>query len=235
MVQKENFTESESKVGTLISALFCLILVIIFYLADNLIDEHSFTSDILYKGVIWIFLYTAIYLVLGLFVRFRYMKIVHEIVGIPLLLFVAITTISQAFIVPFVVTVITSSLIGFVYYILTISFNWPFEIAAGIYFTATFSAIILTSYGEHLVKYWHKLKDLDKPDLVRDLSIKIVEQNKIRMSIFMLYFISLFVLNLSSLSGVHIIEPDTSIALLQSFATFIAYDRLRLLFNKTKP
>lgn len=234
MEPKENISEPESKKRALTGALTSVIIALVFYISDNLIDDHSYGSDIIYKFVIGIFIYTAIYLVLGLFVKFRFMKKVHELVSLPLLLFLAITTISQAFIVPFVVTVFTSTLIGFVYIILTVSFNWPLQIAAAIYFTATFSAIILTTFGEKLVKYWLSLKELDEADLVKDISIKLSEQDKVRKLIFLLYFLSLVVLNLTSLSRVHLIEPEISIALLQSFATYIAFDRLRLHFSKNK-
>ncbi|HLO56797.1 MAG TPA: hypothetical protein VK169_21050 [Saprospiraceae bacterium] len=91
----------------------------------------------------------------------------------------------------------------------------------------TVTSIIMTTFGDKIVRKWHDFHDKEDKEIHYELSLKILDQKKSRYLIFVVYFILLLIFNIASLNDKPMFDDDRiTTAILQSFATFIAYDRL---------
>jgi uncharacterized membrane protein (DUF485 family) len=99
----------------------------------------------------------------------------------------------------------------------------------------TLTSIIMTTFGDNIVRKWHDIQNKDDKEKYYELSLKILDQKKSRYLIFFIYFVLLISFNISSLNDRPILgDADLTTAILQSFATFIAYDRLLTNWNSVK-
>lgn len=104
--------------------------------------------------------------------------------------------------------------------------------ATTLYLSLTFSSIIMTSFGDTLVNFWHYIQSPDERSKLSNLSTRILDQRKIRYVLFFCYFIVLLFLNYCVLNQIEIfLTPKMDTAILQAFATYVAYDRLASNWN----
>jgi len=96
-----------------------------------------------------------------------------------------------------------------------------------LYIGITATAITLTTFGNPLIKLWHRLQERPENS---ELSLKIMNQSKIRYLIFLVYFFLLIATTTYSLNSGHQLSSGTvgfDKVVFQSFATYIAFDRLQ--------
>lgn len=181
-----------------------------------------------YKIFIWFFPYIALLILLSLFTKYKMVRLLHSILWIPGLILIAtgpyIQTIGSLI---FTYVMILGGTTILVFILPKEAFNYHIEFAAGIYLVLTISSIASTTFSERLIKSWHKVQNKDYKELGESLSLKLFGQNKIRFIIFIFYFLLLIVFTFSRLNKMPILKQDNiDIAILQSFATYVAFDRL---------
>ncbi|MES2373431.1 MAG: hypothetical protein V4557_12675 [Bacteroidota bacterium] len=96
------------------------------------------------------------------------------------------------------------------------------------YLLITISAINITLLNDIIIKWVHARRK-DKPETAfsQELSMRIASRKVGRLLIFVCYFVLIIVFTFAKLNQRHLdLQPDIDYAILQSFATFIALDRI---------
>lgn len=218
--KKKNINRQDIVIKVGLTLLFLLSWLLLLWL-DNGKKES-------YKIFIWFFPYITFLTLLSLFTKYKIVRHIHSVLWIPGLILVAvgpyIQTIGSLIFTYIMILGVTTIL---VFILPKESFNYHIEFAAVIYLVLTISSIAATTFSERLIKSWHNAQNKDYKELSENLSLKLFGQNKIRFIIFIFYFILLILFTFTTLNKIPLFKQDNiDIAVLQSFATYIAFDRL---------
>jgi hypothetical protein len=96
------------------------------------------------------------------------------------------------------------------------------------YLLITISAINITLLNDSIIRWVHSLRK-DRPDTAfsREMSMRIASRKVGRLLIFVCYFVLIIFFTFAKLNRQTLdLQPDIDYAILQSFATFIALDRI---------
>ena len=181
-----------------------------------------------YKIFILFFPYIASLQLLSLFKKYKIARLLHSVLWIPGLILVStgpyVQTIGS---LVFTYIMILGGTVTLVFILPKETFNYHIEFAAGIYLVLTISSIAATMFSERLIKSWHKAQNKEYKELSESLSLNFFGRSKIRFVIFFFYFILLIMFTFSTLSKMPILKQcNIDVAILQSFATYVAFDRL---------
>ena len=203
--------------------ILCLgfLLITLFFLKDN---ENNLKFIIYYMFIF------------GIAVSFpsknRHVLIILQIICLPGHLLILLGPFIKSFIMVFITffTVFCLSFFTFSYQHLITNYTPPQSII--MYLTLIFSSIILVEFYDEIlklfVKFFHKDSDSDKEGFIRDLSQSILNKNKIRFLIYLIYFIFLIPFSFLRLNNVSSTDNDLALyALFYSFSTFLAYEKVR--------
>ena len=187
----------------------------------------------------YLFGYLLFLCVLSLFNRNRIVKRIHTIVGTPLWVFAAFIPVFSSFssilmALSIILTISLSLAIG-----LPVKMGYPLSLSAHVYLTSTFFAIISTTMADRIIKFYHYLQAKDYRNFSETLALKSLNQQKIKYLLFLLYFFALILFNVNTFIDNPLkADPKVATAILQSFATYLAFDRIivnfHLLKNKTE-
>jgi len=115
--------------------------------------------------------------------------------------------------------------------VICFALDWNLNLTpeVSVYIVLTSISIIITTFGNRIFKNWNKTKS--KPSTNQGFGQRVV-----RFTTFLIYFILLIAFNFTSLNNGFIMNERIKDAILQSFATYIAYDRIYankdIIFNK---
>jgi hypothetical protein len=105
--------------------------------------------------------------------------------------------------------------------------HYQLQFSAGVYLILTLTSIAATTWSEWLIKNWHRGQNRSYQDIVKKYSLQLFGHSKVRYLIFVVYFSLIILFTFSSLNKMPLInQPGVDIAILQSFATYVAFDRL---------
>ena len=110
-------------------------------------------------------------------------------------------------------------------------FNYDMLISTKIYLIFTLSTITIVLYNERIIARVNKVQEYDKPN---DREVKQLEftklfinKNNAKFGIYVFYFFILVVTSIITLNKIEVFEnKDLMSATLQSFATYIAFERI---------
>jgi len=204
-------------------------LVIIAILLGLAVFSYFFgDKGIFFYVVICMSLNMALVYFLSLFDRYKIIRVIRDIVSLPigaLFLFVDFGQVIFARLMSFMVVLAILGVIIMKVIPATISYTFSYQ--AQLYLIITTAVIITYQFSDYFVGWYHKIMSPDKMDKLIQLSNKYSDQSKIRVFIFVLYFILLIFITVTSLNGTNLFSAEKlDIAILQSFATYVAYDRI---------
>ncbi len=103
-------------------------------------------------------------------------------------------------------------------------FTTKLGVPASTYILLSASSIILTTWGGRISRY---IRHLFIDGQQKTQEVKIVDQRKIRFLLIFIYFIAIIIFTLASLLSYPIFDIEKmDYSIIQSFATYISYDRL---------
>jgi hypothetical protein len=113
-------------------------------------------------------------------------------------------------------------------YIPEIILNTDMNYSTKVYISITLFSIVFTTFGKTLLRFGGEMNfKSDNKKEHTELMLGIINDNNIRFGLYLVYFLILAVFSYSDLMNVKLFkEENISKAVLFSFATFIAYDRL---------
>ena len=207
-------------------------LSVFLILAAYLIKD---VSEFKLWGVNWfayLSLYSGILIFSYTFPKNTFFNFVHLIIAIPYLflqLFTPFINLFLALIVGFVLPIGTIFL--FIEYVPEILLNIDLYFATKLYLSLTLSSIVVVTFGEKLMKYLISVQEngrvINRKEKRIEFTLSLVNNGIVKYLIFLLYFFLLLVFSISKFNGITIFEGENiNSAILQSFVTFIAFDRL---------
>jgi hypothetical protein len=175
----------------------------------------------------WLFIYAAIIVFLSFFSKYKAGYVIYAIVSIPATIMMKTAPVVHVLASFAFVYIIVFGMIFILVYSSQNVFNYQMNFTAGIYLILTLTAIVTTSFADRLIKWWNYAQDKKYKNRVINLSIKLFGQKKVRLFIFLIYFFLLIIFTFSSLNNIILVKIDKiDIAILQSFATYVAFDRI---------
>lgn len=201
--------------------------VLLFSIFRYIWPNHE--ANWLFTALKWAFLYLSFYLFLSIFDKYKFIKNVQLIIWIPVALFQTLSPIVASFGAIFIAYILAAGASTIVLISLPIFlFHCSFEYATMVYIVLTATSIIMTTYGDKIVQKWHAVQSEKDKDYYHQLSLRLLDQKKSRYLMFGIYFILLIAFNIASFNGTPLFGDDKiTTAILQSFATYIAFDRLQ--------
>lgn len=215
---------TKDKLSLLVFILLAAFLLSIFqYIAPN-------NVNIGFVAVVkWVFLYFGLQIFLSLFDRYKFVRNIQLIVLIPGALLEALSPIVASFGAIFIAYIFAAGASTIVLISTrTFLFHCSYQYATMVYIVLTATSIIMTTFGDKIVQKWHAVQSEKDKDYYHQLSLRLLDQKKSRYLMFGIYFILLIVFNIASFNGTPLFGDDKiTTAILQSFATYIAFDRLQ--------
>lgn len=103
--------------------------------------------------------------------------------------------------------------------------------AAKVYLTLTTASIFITFWSEKLMIWCRRTMNGDNPeellDLYKDLGHHLINRQRTRYLIFLAFFCYILVYSTASLNNIELFTVEnTNVAVMQTFGTYIAFDRL---------
>ncbi|KQB99199.1 hypothetical protein [Pedobacter sp. Hv1] len=190
-----------------------------------LFRETEFKNlDIFFR---WVFAMATIILLLAYLKTLKISPLVRNIINIPLTVFtlsVPLWSAASSLVTATAIVVMGSALLP-LFFVSVIKID--LSLAAQVYLSITTFSIIATNYFDHIVKFYHYTQHKDYRKFSQDAALFALDRRKIKFVIFLLYFLGLIVSNLSMFTSIKLIDnPQISTAILQSFATYLAFDRM---------
>ncbi|MDT0643315.1 hypothetical protein RM553_10785, partial [Zunongwangia sp. F363] len=180
-------------------------------------------------------LYLGIFIVTLQLPDWRFLNPIKVILLLPGYIIISLKPILKSFGLIFLGFIAPSSLILFflIFQGPEIIFGYDLTASLKIYIYLTFQFIFVMIYGERLIFLWNKKLSLDKPIEVRkaqfDLVLSIMNRERFRFLIYLSYFVFLIITASTTLNNTPLLEGyGLNTAVLQSFVTFLAFDRLLL-------
>lgn len=177
---------------------------------------------------------TFVYFVV-LLKKFKWNAKIHRILDFPLTVIANfIPLLGAAFSISFalILTVLVAG--GSLLFFISI---WEIDLSASaqVYLGITSFAIIATSCFDYFVKFHQYLNNKDYRQFSQDVALFAMNRKKIKYVIFTIYFIALLVLNVTYFTGKPLfLDSKIATAVLQSFATYLAFERLTTNFHLLK-
>ena len=218
------------------SKIFLRIFVIGFLLSTgtfihyvSLGEGHSIYSV---KYILW---YLSLLIVTSFIPDNKWTRPFHFLINLPWAIFVAsgpiIRSLGSLYIVLLLFFGFTmASLLIVLPYI----FGWVIDENAALFLSMTFTAIVFSSKGDHILRHWIKIENYRDEEQITELALALFGQRKIRFLIFGMYLITLLLFTFCSLNNTPILSTESSIAVMQSFAAFIAFDQAAENWQKIK-
>lgn len=203
-------------------------LVVLLMLAFIFLSNVQESSNRFYTSVKWIFPYITLLILLSFFSKYKYIRIAQTTLGFPLALLLAIGPHLKSLsgiIIAFIITLAFSMILCVIIpaQITQIDIQEP----AVLFILLTSTSIIMTTFGNIILRQLHATLDTENKEQQYELSLKILDEKKTRIIIFAVYFVLLVVFNIGALNDKPLLDSERlTTAILQSFVTFIAYDRL---------
>lgn len=222
--EEESNDHSKPKIlNRALTGILFLILFAIFRYFDS-------GKEAIFSVAIWTFPYLALLLFSTYLRKYRIGRIIHYTISIPADLLLAIGPFINAIGSIFIVYVMVSCISIILFSSLPeYLFNTTISLNATTYMALTATSIVITTAGDRLIKFWNKIQENDTVMLDRQhgIALKILSQKKSKFIVFALYFILLLVFNFCTFNNISLFQtPKIDTAILQSFATFLAFDRL---------
>jgi hypothetical protein len=203
-----------------------LMLLALFFVIKNTGIGRDNVSSLF----IWVFPYISLLLLSSIFKKYKVGKIVHAIISIPAAIVLTIGPLLSAIGSIFIVYIFIFSFSAIIFHkIPALFFNTKVSFANSIYLTLTTTSIIVTSMSDKLIGFWHRLQesDIELRNLQTKIALSILNQKRAKFLTFGIYFILLILTNFYSFNGDSLLGiPKADTAILQSLATFLAFDRL---------
>jgi hypothetical protein len=220
------------KQGIILKAVVIILILITWLISIN----FSCRNYKIFNILTWLFPYIAILILLSLFKKYKIIRVLYTLLWIPGLILAATGPFIQTIgsLIFTYITILGGTCI-LVFILPKEVFNYHIVFEAGVYLVLTISSIAATTFSEQLIKNWHNAQNKEYKDFSEKLSLKLFGQNKIRFIIFIFYFILLTIFTFSKLNRISILEQhNLDIAILQSFATYVAFDRVVSNWDKLK-
>ena len=118
-------------------------------------------------------------------------------------------------------------------------FNIDLTYASNVYLTLTSTFIFITIFSENLMVWFNRIVNNDNPgeliNLYDNLGTHLINKQRTRYLIFFGFFLYLIIYSIASLNEIELFNiKNTNVAIMQTFGTYIAFDRLisnRTLFD----
>lgn len=118
-------------------------------------------------------------------------------------------------------------------------FNLDLTYASNVYLTLTTTFIFITLFSEKIMIWSNKIINNDNPEelvnLYHNLGNHLINKQRTRYLIFFGFFLYLIIYSIASLNEIELFNiKNTNVAVMQTFGTYIAFDRLisnRTLFD----
>lgn len=203
-----------------------LIFVVESYLMPKEDDSHVLGLLI----VQYMLGYDAIRQFSRIFDNWKYYKIMYNIVEFPRMMW---SIILKPYIKMFLAFVMFAAIVfGGIYaglkYIPELTFEYDMKYTTKAFLAITFSTIISRAFGNQILKFVGKLNyKYDNVKEHQELSLSIVNEDRFRYLIYILFFIALLYFTVIEFEQLFEFQnKNLTPAILSSFATFIAFDRL---------
>lgn len=222
------FNEARQDIKKSNPTLFSQLAVIIILLGLSALFYFLGGKGIISIALSLMALDSALVYFLSLFDRYKLIKIIRDILRFPLNIVFSLVDIGQVFLARLMSLGIILSILGVIVIdIIPEITKYNFSYQAQMYLIITISVIITYQFSDYFVKWYHILMTpYDKEKLIL-LSNKYTNQSNIRLLIFVVYFFLLIIITTASLNGANLFNAQKlDIAILQSFATYVAYDRI---------
>ncbi len=208
-----------------------IILLGLFYLTEKYIASWASNNNILIilRLIQYLLIYHSIRAFSRCFKKWKYYGTLYKIVEFPNVIYPLIVK-------PYLKMYLGLMLFlgvyfGGIYYAFKYIpeyFGYDLNYDTKAYLCITIAAILLRTFGNWLiksiVKWYYKI---DNQTEHIELTLFLVNEERIRYFIYILFFFALIIFSSFSLEGVKIFSHlKLPLAILNSFATFIAYDRL---------
>lgn len=162
----------------------------------------------------------------------KFLKWVKAIILIPagiLMLIGPLNKVFLAFVMAYIMPLATIAL--FFKYIPLKIFNLDLSYAANAYLVLTISLIFVTIYGEKLIRFFNGILNDNNPEKLvnnySELALHLMNRSRTKYFIFFMFFCYIIVYSVASLNDIEIFEiKNTNVAIMQTFGTYIAFDRL---------
>lgn len=198
-----------------------IILLIVWLIICFLIHPSSIFEQILYYTVLYIL---ALWM-LTIYKRHKAVRFILKILWLPGIFLIAFY--------PFLLAILSVILSFGIVYLITVLifevlpvdlFNYNFTKPLVIYLEITISSLVVAYFYDKVVGIWDYI--FITRDEHKQLSYKIMNQSRAKFSLYFLYFIALLVLNVSRLNNHPVIDYTIEKAILESFGTFLAFERI---------
>jgi hypothetical protein len=167
------------------------------------------------------------------FARWRWLRIPILILLLPFHLLILTVELLTPITNWIITIIVVSGTIVFITSHLPDIIGFEFTPSIKAYIGITTTSIVLCLYGNKLYEFWLKISDEKKKYL--KVGLRIHNEKRTRFLIFVLYFVMIVVSTLFNLYDRQIFKIDRlDYTILQSFATFIAFDRIITTYSSTK-
>ncbi len=113
-------------------------------------------------------------------------------------------------------------------------FHYQIAKPVRIFLQITISSVVVAYYYDKLVSVWFYLF-FKRNEHHKELSFKIMNQSRAKFSIYFLYFVALLILHTSRLNNTPVVDSELiEKAILESFGTFLAFERVIANWNLFK-
>lgn len=163
---------------------------------------------------------------------YKYINWLKIIIFLPMALLMLIGPLSKVFFIFTYGYLMPLGIIAlFFKFIPIFFFDIDLSYSSNVYLTLTLTSLFVTLYSERIMKWSNKIINNDNPDelvdLYNNLSFHLINRNRTKYLIFLGFFLYIIIYSISSLNDFSIFDDSKiNIAIMQSFATYIAFDRL---------
>jgi len=207
--------------------IFIPIISVVLILMGVLLQETEL------KFVSYLIFYAAITSFLVLFFDIKWLRIPILIVTAPFLLIIFFFRVLTPFFTWIVSQFFAISIILFLTIKIPEFFDYNLAVATKSYLALTLIAIVLTQFGNRIFVFWNSFYESNK--IYQSIGIQIYNQKRTRFIIFVCYFLLLILTTFYNLSESQFFEiARIDYAVLQSFATYIAFDRILSIYDASK-
>ncbi len=227
---------NNSNTSQITSILVRIGLSLFFLLMFGLLNYFQDEINVFFIITKWLFLYLTVLVFLSIFEKKYFIRQIYSFFTVPFYFLLGIAPIIYslgAIFFAFIFTLLVTTIL--LIQLPAMIFNYTVQAPAFIYILLSITSIIITTFGNNIIQKWHNFHYRNDKELHHNLSIKIFDQRKSRYMIFMIYFFLLIIFNLATFNNRPILRDENlATAILQSFATYIAFDRLITNWNSVK-
>jgi len=205
-----------------------ILSILVLLTVSILINRADSKNDLIYSSIKWSFVYLSIIIFLSIFKKYKILKILLTILWLPIDIILIFAPLAFSLNGIFMAYIIALCLSFLIFILIPINvFDIKIQKPAMIYILLTTTSIIISTFGNKIIEFWHYIDNKTEREKFLELSLKILDQKKSRYLIFVIYFVLLIIFNFASFNNTPIFnDKELTTTILQSFATFIAYDRL---------